>query len=184
MAFEKQQKHLQSLWQELMSDEEVNVFSDGSSDNYSPSSSDESDSDYDIVRPKKKSRVVANNDTQAASSELPQSSVQDTSSKQATFASTSSVPGTSFVPNTSIDQTIEDVIGMWDEEHANDTTRIPDLIWAAPTGQNLKTFGFTLPEHGFVPELYENYFDKDPYAFYCLFLNEDLVDLMVSFLFS
>lgn len=54
MAFEKQQKHLQSLWQELMSDEEVNVFSDGSSDNYSPSSSDESDSDYDIVRPKKK----------------------------------------------------------------------------------------------------------------------------------
>lgn len=175
MSYEEEQKHLQSLWQELMSDEELDGMSDGSSDNYSPDSSDNEEYDDEIVKPKKKRRELAN------TVDLATFSQPDLSS-----ASTSHAPETSFDPIISIDQTIEDVIRMWsvdETEDANDIPRIPELIWTAPSGRNLKKFRFTLRDHGFVPELYEHFFDKDPYAFYSLFLNEDVIELMVSFPF-
>lgn len=48
------------------------------------------------------------------------------------------------------------------------------------TGQTLKNIDFEVNNCGFVPELYEAYYQKSPFEFYTLFFWDDVVNLICS----
>lgn len=169
MSYEKEQARLKKLWKELLSDEEseANIF-DGD-EIYEPvTESSESEDDY---RSKSK-RFKKNNCT-------PSSQKPEPSTSQKIIES----------PNY-MDEIIEEVIrnmrydDLGDEENNNDiekeaNNQSNEFEWAHATGKNLKNLQFSVPNSGFSIALYEQY-DKLPYDFFKVFVNDDIISLIVS----
>nr|XP_022912443.1 piggyBac transposable element-derived protein 4-like [Onthophagus taurus] len=169
MSYEKEQARLKKLWKELLSDEEseANIF-DGD-EIYEPlTESSESEDDY---RSKSK-RLKKNNCT-------PSSQKPEPSTSQEIIES----------PNY-MDEIIEEVIrnmrydDLGDEENNNDiekeaNNQSNELEWVHATGKNLKNLQFSVPNSDFNIALYEQY-DKLPYDFFKVFVNDDIISLIVE----
>lgn len=89
---------------------------------------------------------------------------------------------------TSISETIEEVIQNMTEDYNSDedpninshVSIINDIRWGPVTGENLKQFEFIEQNYGFCNELYESHYNKTPYDFYKLFINSEILNLMVN----
>ncbi|KAG5869077.1 hypothetical protein JTB14_000783 [Gonioctena quinquepunctata] len=68
-----------------------------------------------------------------------------------------------------------------DEEDDQQVTH-GTYVWGPVTGSYLKKFDFLETENGtgFKAELYETMYNKTPYDFYKLFVNDDIINLMVT----
>ncbi|CAH2017248.1 unnamed protein product [Acanthoscelides obtectus] len=162
MSYEKEQERLMKIWQELLSDEEEDPFPD-LSDEYVPSHDESSSEDSDDDCSDRKRRRLLFNESQTP-----------TSDSNAEVASTSAIDLEM--------ETIEEVIRSYAEDSSevgpsnNSTT---DLAWYQVSGSHLKDFHFTISDPGIIPQIYESYSNKNPINFYELFLNDDILDMMV-----
>lgn len=84
-----------------------------------------------------------------------------------------------------MNETIENVIQQMrsisssdDEEEQHDNNC--EYQWQKVTGLNLKKINFDEERTGFRADLYETMFNKTPYDFYKLFVNDDIINLMVN----
>lgn len=79
-------------------------------------------------------------------------------------------------------QTIEQVVRAFtvDSDSSDEDNTCDDQGWNNVTGEHLKNFPFVVANAGISPHLYENYIDKNPIDFYELFINEDIISMMVS----
>lgn len=81
--------------------------------------------------------------------------------------------------NETIDQVIRDY--MVDEDNENEAVDAgSDINWHPVTGNNLKTFDFTVENVGIKPSIYENYADKLPIDFFLLFVDDEILQVMVT----
>lgn len=165
MSFEKEQRRLNALWQEIMSDEEeADPFqNDASSDEYQLSCSEESDDSDISLPPRKKTRQTNKINVDPCTSHGGPTTQIDT-----------------------ISDTIENVIRSLppidSDEEVNDVSergQNGDINWVPATGQFLKPIYFTENTSGFIPEMYDNY-EKAPYEFYKMFVTDDIIELIVS----
>lgn len=146
-----------------MSDEDDNldVF-DESSDDYDPNGEEESEDSFDETPPQKRSKLCKLN--------------LNTASKP--------TPSCSNVLNLSdnVMQSIENVIEKYKtvSSENEDILESASLTWSHVTGFNLKKFLFAESNSGISNELYENYYMKSPIDFYGLFVNENILLMMVT----
>lgn len=104
------------------------------------------------------------------------------------YSTSSSRPRCSITPDNhdSIEQTIEQVV----ENYICDTTRRSDdeqdydtdnaQVTSNPeTGLNLKQFSFTEPNPGINVQIYGDYYNKSPIDFYELFVDKNILSMMV-----
>ena len=198
MSYEAEQSRLQRLLQEVLSDEgdsDCNfLFGDAYlSDGYQESDDAASDTDSTDSKgsfaPPRKIRHIRKSKPAAVHGYI---DVPSTSSYSVNDANVNSVLSTSGQPMpTSAADTIEDVIQKFvmdssnsdkngsDEEIAQQNTTNDDIQWDPVTGTNMKTFAFSENSFGFSAEFHETYYNKGPLDFYLLFLNDDVLDLMV-----
>lgn len=184
-AFEKDQQRLQQLLQECLSDEDDAFEPDGTSDEYEPDASETSDSDSEGYQPPNKKVKVRAGKLNVALQDVEKDNLGPSTS---TGVATNSQQSDN--PSHNIDETIENVIRQMqtlssssdeeDDQNANNYA----YQWEPVTGRHLKTFSFDEEHTGFQANLYEIMFDKNPYDFYKLFVNDDIINLMVSSKFS
>lgn len=73
-----------------------------------------------------------------------------------------------------------------DDDDINDQTQpkqklsTTELEWVPSTGTYLQNFEFSELTSGFSAEYHEAYYDKTAFDFYRSFLNDEILDLMVS----
>lgn len=70
-----------------------------------------------------------------------------------------------------------------DEQDAAQQTKADSFDWGPVTGEHLKSFHCSERPHGFHAELYEDFQNKGPYDFYKLFVNNEIINLIVSCVF-
>ncbi|CAH1380907.1 unnamed protein product [Tenebrio molitor] len=162
MSYEKAQKRLQQLWQDTLSGENDNISLFGeSSDEYVPSSNDEdSDDSINEAPPQKRLRLSDNQ--------------------------IDPKPSTPRATDYIVDRVMETKEGVIQDSVASDDNveeEIPrhsgDLAWNSVTGLNLKNLLFTELNPGVNTELQE-YYMKSPLEFYELFLDEEILSMMVT----
>lgn len=106
MSYEKQQKRLEELWQEILSEEETEVSAfevDATSDEYEPETSSE-DSSSECSSKKKSKRTTPTQDLILSSEASQSTSIHTTAAQQTVISSSSTI-----IQNT-VEQTIQDVI--------------------------------------------------------------------------
>ncbi|KAG5874317.1 hypothetical protein JTB14_010518 [Gonioctena quinquepunctata] len=178
--YEEEQQKLQKLLQECFSDEEdMNDFEpDGTSDEFELESDIESDSSIEYEPRKKKKVLTKISGSKRTANSHPVNLGASTSSEITQSASK---------PQHNISDTIEDVIQQMqvsssgDEEDDQQVTH-GTYVWGPVTGSYPKKFDFLETENGtgFKAELYETMYNKTPYDFYKLFVNDDIINLMVT----
>jgi hypothetical protein len=96
-------------------------------------------------------------------------------------------PSTSRATDYIVDRVMETIEGVIEDSVASDDNveeEIPrnsgDLAWNSVTGLNLKNLLFTEPNPGVNTELYAEYYMKSPLEFYELFLDEEILSMMVT----
>ncbi|KAJ8968491.1 hypothetical protein NQ314_002279 [Rhamnusium bicolor] len=181
-TYEKEQERLQCLLQECLSDEDNNKFfePDGTSDEYEPESSEDFDSDlsyYDNQPPNKKNKVTKN-----FTSGVQHDDNDGLGPSTSTGITTHLQP---FDTEQHIYKAIESVIRQMDslsssDEEENQNTNDCDYQWETVTGSHLKKISFNENSTGFRAELYETMYNKTPYDFYKLFVNDDIINLIVT----
>lgn len=177
-SYENEQRTLQKLMEEVLSDEEDEPFQ-ASSDEYEPDSSHSSsyssaDSDEPLVKKKKTSTyktALSGGETllgEGCSRQLPE--VIDN------LASPNDLHR-----NDPVSETIEAVINQFqvDSSDEDEECLVQTLTWQVVTGQHLKDFQFDAPEKGVSNSLFEHA-DKPPVFFFKLIVDEDLVDHIVT----
>lgn len=82
--------------------------------------------------------------------------------------------------NKSIEKVIQDFAVSSSSDEEENSADDGQITWTTVTGLKLKKFTFTEPNPGVNLLLYENYFDKSPLEFYQLFLDEDILTMMVT----
>lgn len=181
MSYEKREKRLNKMFQEMMSDEEIegaDAFEgDGTSDEYQPDSqSSDSDSDYEPPARKVRQQLA---DSVASTSQAAGSTEQ--LQEPASPESANSIQ----VLNT-VDEIIDEVVGnavYSDIENDNNAEEMRnptvDFEWQTATGEYLKDIPFCEPTHGFNVQLYEHY-GKSPYEFYKIFVSDAIIQFIVS----
>ncbi|KAG5884257.1 hypothetical protein JTB14_011746 [Gonioctena quinquepunctata] len=178
--YEEEQQKLQKLLQECFSDEEdMNDFEpDGTSDEFELESDIESDSSIEY-EPRKKKKVLTKISGSKRTANLHPVNLGASTSSEITQSASK--------PQHNISDTIEDVIQQMqvsssgDEEDDQQVTH-GTYVWGPVTGSYLKKFDFLETENGtgFKAELYETMYNKTPYDFYKLFVNDDIINLMVT----
>lgn len=83
-----------------------------------------------------------------------------------------------------MNQTIDDVIAQYMFDSDNESREISgaepvDIAWGPITGNNMQSFDFIVQNVGVHPEICQNYTNKTPIDFFCLFVTDDIFDLMV-----
>ncbi|KAJ8927402.1 hypothetical protein NQ314_020182, partial [Rhamnusium bicolor] len=192
---------------DVLSDEDdnidVNIFEE-LSDEYQPSSSPSEDSNDDIISPgPRKRKPTRNINKSSAVSNFKYTSKDDISrpstSKEGSlpfFAEISTDISTNEIDidtseknniNDSVMDTIEQVIrdNLTDNDDKmnidDELMTSEDIIWEDMSGAHLKTFQFTEGNTaGIKLELYERYYDKDPWDFYKLLVNQEIITMMVE----
>nr|CAI5852091.1 unnamed protein product [Callosobruchus analis] len=160
-CYEAEQKRLQKLFDEVMSDEEIEAedpFACSSASEYIPSDSDSSTDSVKRVKTRRKSVQV-----------------QDYNA---------SVPGTSKNVDKNIQETIESVITGFtvdseESDQADDLDTSTELKWGPIDVQKLKNFNFQCQNSGIRDEFFTMY-DKAPYDFYRLFLTDEILELITE----
>ncbi|KAI4469572.1 hypothetical protein MML48_1g07656 [Holotrichia oblita] len=160
--YNKEQKQLQDLWLEILSDDESNRSEFGDvylSDAYSPSSdfeSDSSSSSKDVSHSKKRLR------DQKIAQNVPDQNDGDSI----------------------LEQVIEDVIAKYaiqdDEEEPVNIEELNHLKWSPVDGTSLKQFPFTVSDPGIKAQLYTDYIGKYPYDVLKLFITDETIDQRVQ----
>ncbi|KAG5865744.1 hypothetical protein JTB14_024139 [Gonioctena quinquepunctata] len=173
--YEEEQQKLQKLLQECFSDEEdMNDFEpDGTSDEFELESDIESDSSIEY-EPRKKKKVLTKISGSKRTANLHPVNLGASTSSEITQSASK--------PQHNISDTIEDVIQQMqvsssgDEEDDQQVTH-GTYVWGPVTGSYLKKFDFLETENGtgFKAELYETMYNKTPYDFYKLFVNDDII---------
>jgi hypothetical protein len=79
-----------------------------------------------------------------------------------------------------IDEVIQDSVASDDNVEEEIPRNSGDLAWKSVTGLNLKNLLFTEPNPGVNTELYAEYYTKSPLEFYELFLDEEILSMMVT----
>ncbi|KAJ8970455.1 hypothetical protein NQ314_001227 [Rhamnusium bicolor] len=74
-----------------------------------------------------------------------------------------------------IDQVIDDVVAA----NVSDTHGFDEIVWGPVDGANLKTFDKNLGYTGIKPNFYD-FYDKDPYDIYKIFVTDEIIDYMVD----
>ncbi|KAJ4428471.1 hypothetical protein ANN_24508 [Periplaneta americana] len=153
----------------------LSSFSDGSRDNYVPSShsSSESESDHQPVRKKYKSTTQR---TAHQNQGLP---VEDSNAAGSSHRK-SPTPVQDHVSET-IDQVIQDYMIDRDEgENDENGMNTDNINWGEVSGNNMKLFDFTVQNVGVDPQVSLNYADKMRIDFFLLFIDDEIIDLMVT----
>lgn len=158
--YEKKQRHLEALMNEVLSDDEPFEYS---SESYNASDLSSVSSDSDSVVARKRIKVSRTGNTEI-------------------FA-----PSTSqFTAAQSVEQTIDDVIRNmhWTSDSSSDeilgNVNSTDLQWNEITGDNLKHFQFVDNNFGIKQSVIEEMQDKQPADFFFMFVDEALLELMVQ----
>lgn len=172
MSYEEEQRRLQNLWNDFLSDEEIDDYNrayedDATSDEYIPSSENsDTDSETSFQPPAKKLKkkeVVLKSST-AVEEAGPSNRIVD------------------FQHLDSIDQTIEDVINSipdMDLDNSIYNIETEHFEWLPATGEHLKNICFIETHPGFLTNFYAAY-DKTPYDFYKIFVNDSMINMIVS----
>lgn len=177
-SYEAEQKKLQALWNELLSDEESNSeFGDVYlSDGYSPSGTESSDS-------------------AESSSSLPKKKlIKIDKGKQTVENSGASTSRQGILDNRQdniIDQVIQDVISEYtvetdESENENDiqvsanTDDLCNLQWRPVDGMSLKNIPFVPGDVGISNTIYADFYNKEPIDIFKLFLTDDIILHMVN----
>lgn len=200
-AFEKDQAYMQKLMQECLSDEDSGADpyeSDATNDEYRPdSNAEDSDSSYEVRQTKKKIKIIGK---AVSHPSLLESKPYFHNNRVEKYKSPSTLtelqPSTSISSssdnserNRRIDDSIENVIremNNFDSEEEPDQTPITNVDnsdWGPVTGEHLKNIPFSEERHGFHAKLYEDLHDKGPYDFFKLFVNDEIINYIVSFVF-
>nr|XP_022913143.1 piggyBac transposable element-derived protein 4-like [Onthophagus taurus] len=197
-SYEEEQKRLTKLWQEVLSDEdehyssqdEESLFGDVYlSDEYQCESSVDFESSSkrtsSKLRKKKHKKHPPKNGEKRQKHPI-------TGSEPSTSAT-----GTETSNNVSTEaQHVADVIEIvianmtQDSDSDSDETLLPsttdaatqntNITWGPVTGNNLRQIMFSEANTmGFDPQIHENFHDKTPCEFYSLFVNDDILELMV-----
>jgi hypothetical protein len=202
-SYESIQKHIQQLWQDLLSDEEDNshddeLFDDNhSTDEYQPSAS-ESDDDEENVQPRKRKKLVCK--TGRPRSNMIGNTLMDISNNQnlpiPSTSSVSNLENVSSIPsenNTSVgvgttvlnqltdsvSETIEGVIAEAINSISEADAEV-EITWGQVTGDNLKHFPFIEQMPGLSESIIDNFLGKTPYEVYRIFLNDAVLQLIVD----
>ncbi|KAL3273607.1 hypothetical protein HHI36_015039 [Cryptolaemus montrouzieri] len=153
-SHEEEMKHLQKLYGELMSDEDIDVadpYADCNiSDEYEPSESESSNDDHKIL-PKKAERLKK-------------------------LELNEMFP---FAQGTNIQKTIEPIISNFtiefdESEQEDDEKSVSNLNWDTIDESKLKKFDFEVEEMGMKTEYYAEY-NRDPYLFFKLFITDEII---------
>lgn len=179
--YEKNQSKLQKLMDDMLSDEEVFEYS---SESYIASScySDSSNYSSSPVQKKKKKKVL-NVSNYPNSIYQPSTSfaVQIESAEQEKHGENMETNPISS-PMNLIDETIESVIRNfeWDSDTADEISSASRVLnWNEVTGDNLKHF--TVFEQGLnINENISGMHDNQPIDFFLLFVDDDIMNLMVQ----
>lgn len=87
-------------------------------------------------------------------------------------------------PADHVSQTIDEIIAQYMHDSDDDDAQVPgnrspEVIWGPVTGNHMKIFDFIPQEVGIDPEICRNYVGKNPVDFFCLFITDEIFDLMV-----
>lgn len=185
--YEENQKRVQALWQEMLSDEENDPVEDllGDvylSDGYETENSSVSSEEDVAPRPKKRKKF---DKLKNQSENIPTTSIQKVTTARLDIK-TQPIPSTSkeHVDETllkSIEETIEKFILDESDSEAEDTIVQEEITWGPPTGHNLnQNIYFNATNSGISAAVHEEYYDKKPYDFYRLLINDSILDLIVQ----
>ncbi|KAL3270022.1 hypothetical protein HHI36_009078 [Cryptolaemus montrouzieri] len=152
-TYEEEMKHLQKLYDELMSVEDIDVadpYADyNTSDEYEPSESESSYDDYKVL-PKKANRLKKSEVNESTQDDQPGVS-------NCAQSSTGSDDQPSHTVDTNIQRTIESIISNFtiesdESEQEGDENSVSILNWDTVDGSKLKKFDFEVEEVGIKTE--------------------------------
>ncbi|KAL3267966.1 hypothetical protein HHI36_007103 [Cryptolaemus montrouzieri] len=162
---EEEIKHLQKLYDELMSDEYIDVanpYADcNTSDEYETSQTESSNDDYKVL-PKKDERLKKSKVNGSTQDDQPGVS-------NCAKSSNGSDDQPAHTADTNIQRTIESIITNFtiefdESEQEDDENSVSNLNWDTVDGSKLKKFDFEVEEVGRKSEYYAEY-NREPYFF-------------------
>lgn len=179
-SYEQGQKKLEALLQEALSDEDGSLFGDTYlSDEYTVDSDDSDTTENSCTEPPPKKCLRSGKKESETSS-----SVNYITSQPSTSTDVRSIVTDSISITQTIEEVIKNMTANSDEDILDSSTQnnvqIEDIIWGPVTDDSLNNFGFVDEGSGYRVELYDTYSNKTPYDFYKLFLDEDLLHILVS----
>ncbi|KAF2882178.1 hypothetical protein ILUMI_24004 [Ignelater luminosus] len=176
MSYEKEQKRLLELWNEVMSASESDLSPDAS--DYEPSHN--SDSDSDPVTPQKRTKIFSSNEPHSER----RNEMKFDGSTNSDQPIQKPQPSTSSSSN-NIDEIIEQVIAHninyedeSDEDNINQETNT-NFAWMQVFGIHLNDFSFTENNSGIRRHIYDDY-QKSPYDFYKMLITDEIFQLFVN----
>ena len=161
--YEAEQKRLQKIWDEIMSDEgDCNEFDNGSSsDEYVPDADTSSSSSSSDV------------------SDTPQTSVVGCKHQEPRPSTSRAQSDSDEEVIDTVNQAIESVITQHAVSTDDDEARVDEIIWRQVDKTSLKHFPFTVNDTGIKVNLYEEFINSSVYDCYKLFVTDDIIQFMV-----
>ncbi|KAL3279870.1 hypothetical protein HHI36_017376 [Cryptolaemus montrouzieri] len=157
-SYEEEMKHLQKLYDGLMSDEDIDV-----ADQYADCNTS------DKYEPREKVNESTQDDQQGVSNCAKSSNGSDDQ------------PAPTV--DTKIQRTIESIISNFtiesDESEQEDENSVSNLNWDTVEESKLKKFDFEVEEVGTKTEYYAEY-NREPYFFFKLFLTDEIIVYIVE----